>query len=456
MKFDITTLALMLMLCSFASALVLYFLYRQHSAIPGLKLWAAGATFQALGSLSLTVREFLPPFSAIISTNLSYFLSYALFYQGVRSFIGEKIEWRTPFLIIVLSTTPLLFLYDSNEHLSTRIILNAITIGSFSFMIAWTLLKQFNNQHHARTAVALSFLLTGFFNVHRIYHNIIAPHGDINYLHDISREYLIFVWGIIALFFISTGFIIMTSERLRNSLQQQLSIAHHANSVAESALKEQKNFLAMLSHEFRSPLAIMRANVDAALSVPITRETVIRENLHRVQGASTRLSALVEGCLNDEWIAHTVESSGESRTTLNLASILRELAQEYGVTLQCDATDSLEISADRYLIPILFSSLIDNGCKYASSPAQVKVRYSQRDDHAVVEIEDDGPGISAVEQNKIFDKYYRAKTDGKRPGTGLGLYFAQRITELHGGEIQVESDGGTLFRVSLPIQGESR
>ena len=452
MIFDTRTLVLIFGLVSLISALILYFFYRQQSVIPGPREWAIGAVFQALGALFLLTHELTSPLVSIMGNNLSFFLSYAFFYQGIRRFIGKPMEWKSTGMIIILLSTPLLFLYHSSEYLSERIVLNAFGTGLFCFMSGWVLFREANHRLPARTAVAIVFLAIGMLHAYRLYLNLFLPHPiDTHLLQESSREHLIFIGGILGIIVVTSGFVVMTSERLRNALQTQIQQLGRANRVADQTLKEQKNFLAMLSHEFRTPLGIMKANVDAVLTSPTARDPFIDESLERVQSASTRLSTLVEGCLNDEWMSNTIESGEGHYARVNLEEILTQLADEYSINHN-RAEPLPTIAADRYLILILFSSLIDNGCRYASSPSAVKVSGAAHEEWVTVEIEDDGPGIAPEEQKQIFDKYSRAKNGNKKPGAGLGLYFVKRITELHGGTVTLKSNNSsTLFRITLPL-----
>src|SRR5690606_13863488 len=115
------------------------------------------------------------------------------------------------------------------------------------------------------------------------------PPDDIHFL-DKSDDSLIFIWGIILAFIYAFSIIMMTSERLRESLKQKLNDEQKAHQVAERALQEQRAFVTMLSHEFRTPLAIIRANTDAITLLSDHQNNDIDTSVERINRANLRLT----------------------------------------------------------------------------------------------------------------------------------------------------------------------
>jgi len=452
MSLDIRTLALLLAVVTFVTAIALYLFYRLLPETPGLKQAAIGAGCQSLGSILSIARDFIPLEVAIVSSNGLYLLASAFFYQAARLLSDQHAEWKWPGIMIALLLPPFLF-FPTNEYLGLRIQLLSIGLALLSFMTTWVLLRDIPAKLPARRGAALAIGGIGLVSVYRLVNTTIHPPGTASFL-DKGDQYIIFVWAIVSAIIYAIAMIVMTSERLRETLKQQLSELAIANRIADNALREQKNFLTMLSHEFRTPLGIIKANVDAIFSASPVRDNFTEESLHRISNASTRLTSLVQGCLNDEWISNAVERGQLERSKLDLRQILSALCDEYRVNFSCNTASPVIVQGDRYLIPILFSSLIDNARKYAASADGVNVRCVHQDRQILIEVEDNGPGIPVEERKHIFDKYYRIRNGNKRPGTGLGLFFVKHITEQHGGKIDVEQRTGALFRITLPESGE--
>lgn len=454
MNLDIRTLAILMAITSLAGAVALYLFYRLLPKEPGLRNASIGAAFQSAASILLISRDFIPPVISIVGGNLFYFLAYAFLYQTTREFRNKPTEWKVPGTIVTLLTIPLFFT-TANEYLTLRINLSAIGISTLSFMAAWVLTRKGPPHLPAHKGVALALLSIALICVYRIININTKTLSGVPFL-DRSDESYVFVWGVISVIIYVVTVIIMTSERLRYELQQQLAEAERSRQVADNALREQKNFIAMLSHEFRTPLGIIRANTDAIREINPATDQFTSAGLSRINNATHRLTSMVNGCLNDDWISHIVEHGDPVLHAIDLQKVLTNLAEEYDVSLDCRIDDPADffIAGDPNLIPILFSSLIDNASKYANTSTGVGIRCYHESNYAMIEIRDDGPGISDQELPRIFDKYYRIKNGNKNPGTGLGLYFVKRITEQHQGKITVENHDGALFRVSLPLMNQ--
>ncbi|THF70413.1 MAG: HAMP domain-containing histidine kinase [Methylophaga nitratireducenticrescens] len=449
---DLRTLVLLLAVTSFVSAIALYLFYRLLPEVPGLKQAAIAGACQSIASIFLVSRDFIDPMLSILVSNAAYFLASAFYYQAVRLFCDLAMAWRWP--VIILGTLyPLFILFPGNENLGERIIISSIGLASLSLMTSWVLWQD-KARLPGRRGLAITFGVIALICGTRILSILIEPIGSMSFL-DFNRSSMIFIWGIVTSIAVTVGVIVMTSERLREQLKIQLREVTVAHDVANNALREQKNFLAMLSHEFKTPLSIIKANADAVTTIDNPPASFIKESLERIQQTSMRLNGLVDGCLNDQWISHTIENNELSMTKLNLAEMLRELCHEYDIRfINHSSADTAQVKGDRNLIPILFSRLFDNARKYAHHHDTIEVRLLQTADTITVQIYDDGPGIAEEEHERIFDKYYRVPGETRQHGSGLGLFFVKRIVEQHGGMINVECRQGTTFTVMLPALGD--
>jgi signal transduction histidine kinase len=190
-----------------------------------------------------------------------------------------------------------------------------------------------------------------------------------------------------------------------------------------------------------------------------------RGYLEIVQRNSDRLLRLV----NDLLFVARVEA-GEldlHPLELGLTSIVQQSVEEAGprardkrVELRAAVQDVPEIWADRGRMFQLLDNLISNAIKFTPEGGQVDVRLSPDGPNVRLEVADTGIGISAAEQARLFERFYRASTATERhiPGTGLGLYIAHAIVGAHDGRIEVQSEpgAGTTFLVELPVAAPAR
>ncbi|PIQ38845.1 MAG: hypothetical protein COW58_15015, partial [Thalassolituus sp. CG17_big_fil_post_rev_8_21_14_2_50_53_8] len=338
-----------------------------------------------------------------------------------------------------------------NEYLGMRVIASAIGIGSLCFLIALVLYRERQQQLPARRGVAIAFAGASVCSLIRIVVTLKYPPGDIHFL-DKSDDSLIFIWGIILAFIYAFSIIMMTSERLRESLKQKLNDEQKAHQVAERALQEQRAFVTMLSHEFRTPLAIIRANTDAITLLSDHQNNDIDTSVERINRANLRLTTLVNGCLNNDRVQNLLTDSQETFSDVNLTGVLQEVADEYDVQLHGDNRSPIVVQGDRDLLFILFSNLINNAIKHSTDRRNIEFSW-YLDAHAVhIDVTDDGPGIAAEAREKIFEKYFRINADKRTPGTGLGLYFVRVIAGQHHGKARLVDGDSTRFRISLPLK----
>lgn len=235
----------------------------------------------------------------------------------------------------------------------------------------------------------------------------------------------------------------------------------------EDAFQRQKRFIADASHEMRTPLTILKGDVEVALNRPRSADEY-RETLEMINETTDRLTALVEELFllaradNQQFPLQVKQ--------LDLAGLLRQdvnnllpQALEKKITLILNAPNELPIKADSAKLSRLFINLVDNALKYSNPGAAVTVTAGIVNDQAQVAVIDTGPGIGPEHLAHLFERFYRvdkarshqiADADGSS-GAGLGLSIAAWLAKIHNGRIEVESQvgQGTTFTVWLPLSG---
>ncbi len=226
----------------------------------------------------------------------------------------------------------------------------------------------------------------------------------------------------------------------------------------DSAFKSQKQFVADASHELRTPLAIMRTELEYALSQ--SSEVAARESIQTSLAEIDRLTRMTGQLLT----LAKLDAGPQVLCTqpVRLDELLVEcvqlatpLAAKKGTQINVYVEEAVEIPADGEKLKSVVLNLLDNAVKY--SPEGSTVRASlQPDLPSMVRlmVEDNGRGIPASELPRIFKRFYRGDSNrGEGSGSGLGLAIAQRIVELHRGTLTVHSEEGkrTEFTITLPL-----
>jgi two-component system, OmpR family, sensor kinase len=227
----------------------------------------------------------------------------------------------------------------------------------------------------------------------------------------------------------------------------------------EAAFVAQRSFVADASHELRSPLANLRGTVEVALRRPRSAEEY-RDALTVALTEAERLSRLVDDLLmlsrvDARQFTLDVGSFDLSDVARGAVTALAACGQEKGVQLRLEAQPA-PIVGDAHRLRQAVDNLLGNALRHAPAGSEVVVRTRQEDGHALLSVQDTGPGLSQEDQAHIFDRFYRADVSRARDsgGLGLGLPIAKAIIEAHHGEVSLRSKpgAGCVFSVLLPAR----
>jgi signal transduction histidine kinase len=218
------------------------------------------------------------------------------------------------------------------------------------------------------------------------------------------------------------------------------------------------DFVSMVSHELRSPMASLIGSAQTLQARWRTLEPEQRDSFLALIGHETaRLSALVDDVLDTSRIeAGTFSYSFDD---VDLDRLVRDsvAAAEHGaddVRINARVGGPLpSIRGDRDRLRQVLTNILDNAVKYAPAGSQVDVDAYVLDGRVLVDVSDRGPGIRAEDRELIFEKFGRVNHGEGKPGTGLGLFIARSIVEAHGGTLVVAegAEPGATFRLSLPL-----
>lgn len=231
----------------------------------------------------------------------------------------------------------------------------------------------------------------------------------------------------------------------------------------EDAFKAEKEFSSDVSHELKTPLAVILAECEYVLQQD--RDAAeYRESLENIQKQTQRTMSMVQQLLQ---ISRTMDKERNIEKELFDVSILTEsilmelemVAGDKGVKLTSNIEEGLEISADETLFMRLIMNLVTNGIKYQdeakSSPSvNVELTLNEEGNAIVLTVTDNGIGISEEDQKHIFHRFYKVEKSRTRSedSFGLGLAMVKWIAEAHGGTVSVSSKlgEGSQFTVKLP------
>uniref|UniRef100_UPI00310163E7 sensor histidine kinase n=1 Tax=Neorhizobium sp. EC2-8 TaxID=3129230 RepID=UPI00310163E7 len=248
-----------------------------------------------------------------------------------------------------------------------------------------------------------------------------------------------------------------TAEIARQSRELERMLAH------ERRINElQRQFVAMASHEFRTPLTI----IDAAAQRLVRRRfeiapDFVAEKAERIRVAVARMVELMESILAVGRLDHgALDLRHEPLPIRQLIEACCDRQQSIATThnIKLDLADLPDvIEGDKGALEQVLTNLLSNAVKYAPSAPDIQVRGWRKDGDIKVAVRDNGIGIDAEDLPQMFQRYFRARTSSGIAGTGIGLNLVKQIIELHRGTIEVVSNKGlgSTFTITLPIKAQS-
>lgn len=226
----------------------------------------------------------------------------------------------------------------------------------------------------------------------------------------------------------------------------------------ERATDNQKQLIADISHELRSPITVLRSSLEAML------DHLVEPDEQHIAALHSRV--LLTSRLVDDLQQLALADAGRlpiDRQAVDLGALVELVVEMIGVQLE-DAGISLEtrlaaglppVRGDRHRIEQALLNLLSNALRHTPAGGTISIRVHLADQEAVVSVCDTGPGVAEQDMPYVFDRFYRADAsrDRETGGSGLGLAIAKALIEAHEGRIWVENRrrGGACFRFALPV-----
>jgi PAS domain S-box-containing protein len=225
-------------------------------------------------------------------------------------------------------------------------------------------------------------------------------------------------------------------------------------SAAHALEAEHKRFASMLNHEFRTPLAVIDGAVQRLEATAGRADEATRQRYRKIGAAVDRLIGMLDEYLSPERMAALGKTRAPSG--VNLAALLEDAAAQAraagrSVTLSADGLPSA-MRGDQQGLRLVLKMLVDNALAYSPANSAIDLAARRVQNGVELSVRDHGPGIAPADAAHIFDKSYRGLNAAGISGSGLGLYMARSVIEVHGGTLELaKSDAdGAMFKIWLP------
>ena len=213
---------------------------------------------------------------------------------------------------------------------------------------------------------------------------------------------------------------------------------------------QQQNFMMAITHELKTPIAITKLNL----------ETMQIRKLDPVQQKKLILSTIEEAnrlntLCNNMLLMSQIDAGGYTlaREKFDLATLASDCAEDFITRfpdrkIESEVKDEIIITGDKLLLQLAINNLLDNAIKYSRKDDVVLIKVFQKQRKIILQVIDEGKGISAGDKERIFEKYFRG-AQMQTKGTGLGLYLTREIAKQHHGQIKMTDNvpRGSVFEI---------
>jgi len=468
---DLETILIVTLATACLQALVWISAWRAWRHLYELKFLAAGFVAMAMGVLLMLVRGEQPADWAIIIPNTIIKLGLVLLAEGLARFLGQpRYSWIGISLLIAhVAAWSAIMTVDPGDvairiHASTVftvIVMSVMCLGlardrTQPPLLRWVTIAVL--AEYMLASIAQSILEFG----------LPADFQSAPVLADRNAWYLL--QGTLFLIALFTCLLFMVSSRLSADLREKNDILSRevqerrrlesrlsASLEAERALREEQvDLMRVVSHEFRTPLAVIR-NATEMIGIAGDKSPASkRERLAGINEALDRLFALIDRFMADD------RERRYRPEPIRVGSLIAEVQRHFEMRGCSDRLDiaphdpNVAIRADAEMMVTILINLVDNALKYSPNDRTVRIGAREEQDCFVVEVRDRGMGIPQGELGKVGRRFFRASNAQAIMGTGLGIYSARRLLAYHDATLDLEpgGNGGTAAVVRIPLLPE--
>ncbi|MGH2631243.1 MAG: HAMP domain-containing sensor histidine kinase [Actinomycetota bacterium] len=248
-------------------------------------------------------------------------------------------------------------------------------------------------------------------------------------------------------------------DALGSTLSDMAAKLQQARQREREAESMRRDLITSVSHDLRTPLASLRAMVEAIDDGVVADPPSLRRYAHEMRRSLRQLSEMVDDLFElTQLDAGAIEAEREqarlSEVVISAVDAIRLIAEEKGLSLELEIAGAEDEPCSPRIERVLQNLLI-NAVRHTPADGAVRVEASRQGDRLHLAVEDTGEGIAAEELSRVFDPFFRSDPARSGPGAGLGLALAKRIVEALGGRIEAQRSSNSGARFSIDLPGES-
>ncbi|MEY4557156.1 MAG: hypothetical protein RLY42_329 [Pseudomonadota bacterium] len=369
---------------------------------------------------------------------ISHIFTGILFHRSLlKSLLNHRIiNWTFNFVtVLYLGLYAVYLLYDRQMALS----LTLLVMMPCTLIFAYVALFIFIKKPKIPNKYAIASVYTAL--VGSILFAVAPPLGLINGVEVSLYASLLngFVFSILMFILLLSD--LRYQERQLLELEKTALVSNQEIAFQRAENERQSKFMAMLSHELKTPLAVIKLAVDSGLKNNRyeTHANKAITDLNQIIDRSVQMSRLDQG------------SYPIQKTELNVSDLLQSLLGVQAHRFELVMPSNLKIQSDPFLVQIILGNLIENALKYSKEESSISIEFKETEDQVVMTISN-LPNIAGMPASDlVFDKFYRSSNAHHISGSGLGLYLVKALTEMLNGSIAYEPKSGWVkFILCLP------
>jgi signal transduction histidine kinase len=369
---------------------------------------------------------------------ISHIFTGILFHRSLlKSLLNHRIiNWTFNFVtVLYLGLYAVYLFYDRQMALS----LTLLVMMPCTLIFAYVALFIFIKKPKIPNKYAIASVYTAL--VGSILFAVAPPLGLINGVEVSLYASLLngFVFSILMFILLLSD--LRYQERQLLELEKTALVSNQEIAFQRAENERQSKFMAMLSHELKTPLAVIKLAVDSGLKNNRyeTHANKAITDLNQIIDRSVQMSRLDQG-------SYPIQKTG-----LNVSEILQSLLGVQAHRFELVMPSNLKIQSDPFLVQIILGNLIENALKYSKEESSISIEFKETEDQVVMTISN-LPNIAGMPASDlVFDKFYRSSNAHHISGSGLGLYLVKALTEMLNGSIAYEPKSGWVkFILCLP------
>lgn len=460
MKMDTPTIIILTILNVLTMLMILLHTRLTRKTYPGFNVWLAGTALWSVGAiLNFVLRDIVSPFWAIVVGNGLMQAVPVLYLEGLNRFYSIPGRWwRTPLNLALLAVSLIPFYYFSiiSESISARSVTSSLASSILYSRIAIEPLLAPPARCHSMQWL-LSVCLLPLIILHLLRVPFYLAHPELHTFAElIAKDKLMLMLMLMGSFItivLNYSYLSLTSGRLEEELRTSEERMAEAYAAERESREMQDRFLDMISHEYRTPVAIIQANLDILDLKSAGLDVAMSPELTKMHRAVIRLVDIFEAAKRRgnldlrtlKPVFETVAAEPYLREVLEVAVDL--WSERFTLIIPPDVTRCIRV--DRQMFQTALLNLLDNAVKYSPPDSTITMTVKHGAEFLRISVANNTRAELPEEMTNLLNKYQRGGNSAGTSGTGVGLYLVCRIIEQHGGGIQLDAVDKNSMLVSM-------